>query len=106
MEDHVFEILITALFLAISFYIKSIASSIDGLKDGINNLHKEVNNLNIELTRISTKHEQTFGMASQNSKSVKDLQDGQEKIRERLHKLEGSSSIIEGYLRDIINKEV
>jgi hypothetical protein len=82
--DNVFEIAITVLGTVLVMYFKD-------MKNDVKNMSSSMIEMNTKLTTVITKHDNTEYVAKKNSEEL-------DKVRERLHSLEGGQQQLLTYL--------
>lgn len=84
MDINWFEIVLTALGAILVMYFKD-------MKDDVKKMSSSMTDMNIKLSTVITKHDNTEYVAKKNS-------DDLDKVRERLHSLEGGQKQVLSYL--------
>ena len=84
MDINWFEIVLTALGAILVMYFKD-------MKDDVKKMSSSMTDMNIKLSTVITKHDNTEYVAKKNSDEL-------DKVRERLHSLEGGQKQVLSYL--------
>ncbi len=84
MDINWFEIVLTALGAILVMYFKD-------MKDDVKKMSSSMTDMNIKLSTVITKHDHTEKLAEKNSEEL-------DKVRERLHSLEGRQKQVLSYL--------